>query len=124
MPDGWGGSESHLVGGGALAPFPTQAHTQHAHSPPPTTTPPRRYTNKRWYDESGVVAATPDVQPVSAVAARVACAVGPKGKACLLLRQRRRGWVRPLRGAGPPPSPRLSGAATHLPRHTFPLNAL
>ena len=90
---------------------------------PPTTTPPRRYTNKRWYDESGVVAATPDVQPVSAVAARVACAVGPKGKACLLLRQRRRGWG-PLRGAGPPPSSRLSGAATHLPRHTFPLNAL
>ena len=26
-----------------------------------------KYTNKRWYDESGVPAATPDVQPVSAV---------------------------------------------------------
>ena len=101
MPDGWGGSESHLVGGGTLLPFPTQAHAQHAHSPPPT---PPRYTNKRWYDESGVVAATPDVQPVSAVAARVACAVGPKGKACLLLRQRRRGWG-PLRGDGRPPPP-------------------
>eukprot|EP00964_Phaeocystis_antarctica_P149096 scaffold116105_cov36-Phaeocystis_antarctica.AAC.1 len=37
MPDGWGGSESHLVGGGALAPFPTPKHTLSTptHPPPP-----------------------------------------------------------------------------------------